>query len=276
MWTTRAHHRRRLPLLMTTLEYLILLSGRSRSSKLNPSFSFFALCSPLGRSDTFAFKYLPSTPCISLCSFLLQPHFIAPGLIFFLFPVVLQFCTRQPCVYTLHLVSLLINPSMSSWLRYSALCKPALLLRFFIKLHMVWRVTLFLAYSMPSNCISTFSRLHFLQVGTFLVMVLLVVLDHPSTCFCWFHLHCFQLFLELAFPSHTSAACSNFWYDHIHQNQNAYFKPSFHVRVFKDRIHLAYFWFTGSDYFRYVRSLYHRQSFKISTPRYVYWYTIDN
>ena len=86
------------------LEYLFLLSGRSRSPTRNRSFAFSR--SALGCADTFPYQHIPSTRRVSLSASPLSPYFLALA-----FPFLLR---------TLSFTSVLYPPnfsidSTSSW-----------------------------------------------------------------------------------------------------------------------------------------------------------------
>ena len=161
MWATRAHHRRHVLLLQTTgISHFSFWSDPGHLREIPVSAFSRSL---FGRADTFAFKNLPSTPRIYLCSSLLPPHFLTPDFHFLLFSVELQSCTRQPCLHIVHILSLLPNQSVSFLLRYPALFEPDLLLLSSIMLYIVWPVTSFLEYIVLSKIIRTFSRHHLIK-----------------------------------------------------------------------------------------------------------------
>ena len=83
--------------------------------------------------------------------------------------------------------------------------------------------------------ISTFSRHHFLKIGTFLVSrneifnlssYLIILSFHFAGAIYTVPVVLYEIG---AFPSHTCYACSYFWYYHIHLN--AYSRPSFFLTL---------------------------------------------
>ena len=154
---------------------------------------------------------------------------------------------------------------------------PTLLLLCSMKVYQPWRIILFLAYSILSNNISTFSHLHFLfKMGTFLVMVLIVY--HSSYLIILAYVFagaicsvssCLRISRSLSILVLHALISGTITFNRMHISNWVVSFGSVSIASILPTCDLPFS-------IAFCLGVYQRQSFKTSMPTYVYWSTIGN